>query len=133
MLFFLTLFFAWVESNFINLATIMKIYLDFDGTVVEHQYPAIGQYNSGCIEVIDKLNKARHEIVLNTMRVEFDNGTLKDALEFINRMMITLGNNNQIYSFENTNHKYEPTMWNWNLHFNSGCIFIDDVCEGIPP
>lgn len=109
----------------------MKIYLDFDGTVVEHQYPAIGQCKWGCLEIIDKLNKAGHEIVLNTMRVEFDTGTLMEALEFINSAMTNL-NNTQVYSFTNTDHKYEPTRWDWDLHFRSGRIFIDDVCEGIP-
>lgn len=61
----------------------MEIYLDFDGTVVEHQYPFIGQYNEGCIEIIDKLNEAGHEIVINTMRVEFDHKLLMEALKFI--------------------------------------------------
>lgn len=110
----------------------MKIYLDFDGTVVEHEYPAIGPCNQGCFEIIDKLHRAGHEIVLNTMRVEFDNGTLKEAAEFINQSILNLKNNTQTYSFPNTDHKYEPTVWDWDLHFNSGRIFIDDVCEGIP-
>jgi hypothetical protein len=110
----------------------MKIYLDFDGTVVEHQYPLIGGCNLGCLEIIDKLNKAGHEIVLNTMRVEFDNRLLMEAIEFINHSMTNLKNNTQIYSFKNTDHKYEPTKWDWNLHFNTGRIFIDDVCIGIP-
>ena len=106
--------------------------LDFDGTVVEHQYPAIGRCNSGCLEVIDKLNRAGHEIVLNTMRVEFGNGTLTDALEFLNHSLTNLNNNAQIYSFKHTDHKYDPTIWNWDLHFKTERIFIDDVCEGIP-
>ncbi|MBL0330065.1 MAG: hypothetical protein IPP64_11765 [Bacteroidetes bacterium] len=109
----------------------MKIYLDFDGTVVEHQYPAIGQCNDGCFDIIEKLYNAGHEIILNTMRVEFSNGTLQEAIEFINRAMKNL-NISQIDSFKNTDHKYEPTKWDWDLHINSGRIFIDDVCEGIP-
>lgn len=110
----------------------MKIYLDFDGTVVEHQYPLIGRCNLGCLEIIDKLNKSGHEIVLNTMRVEFDNRLLMEAIEFINHSMTNLKNNKQIYSFKNTDHKYEPTKWDWDLHFYTGRIFIDDVCEDIP-
>ena len=109
----------------------MKIYLDFDGTVVEHQYPVIGQCNYGCFEIIDKLNTAGHEIILNTMRVEFDKKLLTEAIEFINLSMASL-NINQINSFTNTDHKYEPTKWDWDLHFFTGRIFIDDVCEAIP-
>lgn len=110
----------------------MKIYLDFDGTVVEHQYPALGQCNAGCFEVIDKLYNAGHEIIINTMRVEFNNGTLEQAVEFINQSMRILNNNAAFYFFENTKHKYDPTIWDWELHFKTGRIFIDDVCEGIP-
>ena len=43
-----------------------KIYLDFDGTCVEHRYPEIGKYNFGAIEVIEKLQQAGHNIILNT-------------------------------------------------------------------
>jgi hypothetical protein len=110
----------------------MLIYLDIDGTVVEHQYPAIGHYNSGCLEVIEKLIKAGHEIVINTMRVEFGNGTLEDALEYVNRLTNPKGEKILPHGIKYTDHKFEPTMWNWELHINSGCIFIDDVCEGIP-
>lgn len=110
----------------------MKIFLDFDGTIVEHQYPAIGPINTGCLEIIDKLIKAGHEIILNTMRAEFDNRLLMEAIEFINYSMTNLQGNTQAYSFLNTDHKYDPTIWNWELHFNTGRIFIDDVCEGIP-
>ena len=50
----------------------MQIFLDFDGTVVEHYYPLIGAYNPGCKEVISKLQQAGHEVILNTYRVEID-------------------------------------------------------------
>ena len=110
----------------------MEVYLDFDGTVVEHQYPLIGRCNSGCFEIIDKLNKAGHEIIINTMRVELDKKLLMEAIEFINHSLANLENNTQIYSFKNTECKYNPTKWDWDLHFSTGRIFIDDVCEGIP-
>ena len=57
----------------------MNIYLDFDGTVVEHDYPEIGKLNPGALEVIKKLQDAGHTIILNTMRVEFNDGTLEEA------------------------------------------------------
>ena len=63
----------------------MVIYLDFDGTVVEHQYPIIGQPNPNCFEVLDKLIKAGHKIILNTMRVEFQDGTLEEAISYVQK------------------------------------------------
>ncbi|HRD40143.1 MAG TPA: hypothetical protein PLC65_16070 [Bacteroidia bacterium] len=110
----------------------MTIYLDFDGTVVEHQYPLIGSYNVGCIEVIDKLYKAGHEIVINTMRVEYDKTRLMEAVEFLNKLLSNLNNNTNKYSLSYTDSKKDPTKWDWNLHFKTMRIFIDDVCEGIP-
>lgn len=57
----------------------MKIYLDFDGTVVEHAYPRIGRDNFGCVEIIRRLQDAGHEIVLNTYRADCANGSLEAA------------------------------------------------------
>ena len=53
-----------------------EIELDFDGTVVEHAYPEIGLPNPGAIEVILKLQKKGHKIILNTLRANFKNGSL---------------------------------------------------------
>ncbi|MBL7895331.1 MAG: hypothetical protein JNK50_08580 [Bacteroidia bacterium] len=112
--------------------TKMTIYLDFDGTVVEHQYPLIGPLNIGCIEVIDKLCKTGHEIVINSMRAEYDKTLLKEAIEFLNKSLSDLNNSTNKYSLIHTDYKYDPTKWDWNLHFETKRIFIDDVCEGIP-
>jgi hypothetical protein len=62
----------------------MEIYLDFDGTVVEHQYPKMGRCNFGCFEVIKKLQNAGHVIILNTYRADCEDGTLEEALKLIN-------------------------------------------------
>ena len=55
----------------------MQIFLDFDGTVVEHYYPLIGAYNQGAKEVIARLQQAGHEVILNTYRVEIEDDSLK--------------------------------------------------------
>lgn len=110
----------------------MLIYLDFDGTVVEHEYPLIGHYNDGCMEVIDKLHKAGHEIIINTTRVELDRDLLMAAVKYINTSLSNLNNQSERYSLPNTDSKYHPTNWDWNLHFKTNRIFIDDICEGIP-
>ena len=44
------------------------IAVDFDGTCVEHNYPAIGMEVEGAVEVLRALNKRGHRIILNTMR-----------------------------------------------------------------
>ena len=44
------------------------IAVDFDGTCVEHNYPAIGMDVEGAVEVLRTLNKQGHRIILNTMR-----------------------------------------------------------------
>ena len=44
------------------------IAVDFDGTCVEHNYPAIGMDVEGAAEVLRELNKHGHRIILNTMR-----------------------------------------------------------------
>lgn len=117
----------------------MRIYLDFDGTVVEHTYPLIGKYNVGCMEVLTKLQEAGHGIVLNTMRVEFNNGTLEKAIEWFTTYHIFLldKSENQKETFEvklngYTKTKCSPTNWDWQLHNETNCIYIDDICPGIP-
>ena len=44
------------------------IAVDFDGTCVEHNYPAIGMDVEGAMDVLRELNKHGHRIILNTMR-----------------------------------------------------------------
>jgi hypothetical protein len=115
----------------------MKIYLDFDGTVVEHAYPTIGTYNPGCIEVIKSLQETGHEIILNTMRVEFYDGSLQAALHWLSTAHSLVKNSGPGYShplapFNHTSSKIHPTPWNWATHQIKQCIFIDDICEGIP-
>ena len=44
------------------------IAVDFDGTCVEHNYPAVGMDVEGAVEVLRTLNKHGHRIILNTMR-----------------------------------------------------------------
>ena len=63
----------------------MTIYLDFDGTVVEHEYPKIGRFNPGALETVKDLMKKGHLVILNTMRADFQNGSLQKALDYLNR------------------------------------------------
>ena len=44
------------------------IAVDFDGTCVEHDYPAVGMEVEGAVEVLRALVKQGHRIILYTMR-----------------------------------------------------------------
>lgn len=50
----------------------MIIAIDFDGTIVEHKFPEIGEAIPGAVETIKKLNKAGHTLILWTCRNNAD-------------------------------------------------------------
>ena len=103
----------------------MKIYLDFDGTVVEHKYPAIGKYNEGAFDVLKKLLAAGHEVILNTYRVEIS----RDALNAAKNYLIEgLG----IQSIGHTIIKFHPGVWDFVIFEMNDVIYIDDTGEGHP-
>ena len=46
----------------------MKIAVDFDGTIVEHRYPEIGEEKPFAIETLKMLIRDRHQLILWTVR-----------------------------------------------------------------
>ena len=46
----------------------MKIAVDFDGTIVEHKFPAIGEELLFAIETLKELQRQQHQIILWTFR-----------------------------------------------------------------
>jgi phage tail sheath gpL-like len=105
----------------------MKIYLDFDGTVVEHYFPEIGAENPHAIQVIARLQAAGHDIVLNTYRADIDQKHVQEALD-------------HIHSFEEIKQpiekflpqKLEPRSFDLDLAKESNQLYIDDISTGIP-
>lgn len=57
----------------------MKIAVDFDGTIVEHEYPAIGEEKLFAIETLKQIQKQGHQIILWTYRTGTE---LVEAVEF---------------------------------------------------
>lgn len=57
----------------------MTIAIDFDGTIVEHNYPAIGKEKPFAIETLLELSSQGHKLILWTAR---DGELLEDALKF---------------------------------------------------
>lgn len=57
----------------------MIIAIDFDGTIVEHKYPAIGREIPFAIETLKKLQEEKHMLILWTVR---EGKLLQDAVDF---------------------------------------------------
>ena len=65
----------------------MIIAVDFDGTIVEHEFPEIGKEKEGAFATLLKLKKAGHKLILWTCRNDNDtalNGrkVLTEAVDF---------------------------------------------------
>lgn len=97
--------------------------LDFDGTVVKHKFPAIGEEVPYCLDVLKALQSAGHKIVLNTMRSDRPEGAfLTDAVNFLTERGIELWGIN-----ENPNQKHWTTSPKVYAH-----LYIDDAALGVP-
>lgn len=57
----------------------MIIAVDFDGTIVEHDYPRIGKEKPFALETLRNLSRQGHKIILWTAR---DGALLDEAVEF---------------------------------------------------
>jgi hypothetical protein len=57
----------------------MKIAVDFDGTIVEHRYPAIGEEKLFAFETLKQLQKLGHLLILWTFR---HGKELNEAVEY---------------------------------------------------
>lgn len=111
----------------------MKIYLDFDGTVVEHTFPELGRCNFGCIEILEKLQIAGHEFILNTTRSEISEKSLQDALQwFENSWMLSRNKDIDIKISSFTKQKNHPHPWDWEEIKKANVMYIDDIALNIP-
>ena len=85
------------------------IVIDFDGTVVKHRYPAIGE-DIGALPVLRKLIKNGHQLVLSTMRCRDTGGvdTLQPAIDWFKEREIPLYGINE-----------NPSQKEWTTSFMS--------------
>ena len=60
----------------------MIIAVDFDGTIVEHRYPAIGPEKEGAIDTLKLLSREGNKLILFTVR---DGELLDQAVEYCRR------------------------------------------------
>ena len=107
----------------------LEINIDFDGTVITHDFPNIGK-DIGSVSVLKKLVAKGHKLILFTMRSNRPyvgvNGksrnTLHEAVDWFKKNDITL------YGI-NTN----PTQKDWTDSPKSyGHLLIDDTALGCP-
>jgi hypothetical protein len=97
----------------------MVINIDFDGSVVTHEYPRVGK-DIGAVPILKRLVEKGHQLILFTMRGE--NSHLKEAVSWFDENGIPL------YGV-NTN----PTQRSWtNSPKSHADLIIDDTAIGCP-
>ena len=98
---------------------IHTIAVDFDGTIVTHEYPDIGLPVDGALEVLRSLRDNKVKIILWTIRSD---ETLKAAAEWLEAWGIDLYGVN-----ENPNQKHWSTARKVYAQ-----LYIDDAALGCP-
>ena len=96
----------------------MIIARDFDGTVVTHEYPYVGE-DIGAVPVLKELTAAGHQLILFTMR---SGKLLDEALAWFER--------NGIELFA-VNENPEQKSWTSSVKVHAN-IYIDDCALGCP-
>lgn len=102
----------------------MIIAIDFDGTIVEHEFPKVGKPVRGAIEWMKEFQRAGAKLVLWTMRS--DGGVreayLSDAIEYC-----------RANGVEFFGHNSNPEQSTWTTSPKAYAhIYIDDAAFGCP-
>ena len=95
----------------------MIIAVDFDGTIVEHRYPAIGKERPFATETLKKLVKDGHRLILWTVR---EGRLLDEAVDFCRERGV---------EFYAVNRDYPEEEKERNNHFSrklKADVWIDD-------
>lgn len=80
----------------------MIIAVDFDGTIVEHHYPAIGPEIPFAIDTLKLLNDEHHKLILWTVR---EGALLDEAVKFCEQRGLRFYAVNKNYPEENESHQ----------------------------
>lgn len=94
----------------------MIIAVDFDGTIVEHKYPAIGREIPFAIETLKKLRDDRHKLILWSVR---EGKLLQEAVDFCRERGLEFYAVNKDYPEEEQSHDHYSRKLKAD-------IFIDD-------
>ena len=79
----------------------MTIAVDFDGTIVEHRYPKIGEEISFATETLKILAQERHKLILWTVR---EGELLEEAIEWCRQRGVFFYSVNKDYPEEEKSH-----------------------------
>ena len=97
----------------------MKIAVDFDGTIVEHEYPKIGAEKLFAIETLKQIHKQGHQLVLWTYRTGPE---LKEAVDYCKSKGL---------EFYAVNNNYPEEVFDNSIPRKLGVdMFIDDRSFG---
>jgi hypothetical protein len=102
----------------------MYLCVDFDGTLVDHCYPKIGQPVPGAIAWLKKLQRFGVKIILFTMRSNSSEGgmLLREAVEYLEENGVKLYGINR-----------NPDQDSWTASPKAyGDIYVDDSSFGCP-
>lgn len=97
----------------------LVIAVDFDGTCVEHEYPAVGMDVEGAVDTLRALNKRGHKLILFTMR---SGAKLEAATKWFRDRKIELWG---------VNENPEQKAWTTSPKVYAD-IYIDDAALGCP-
>lgn len=107
----------------------IEILVDFDGTVVTHEFPSVGK-DIGAVPILKKLVANGHKLILFTMRSERPfinfNGSVRYVLDEAVEWFVK--NDIPLYGI-NTN----PEQKDWTSSPKAfGQLIIDDIALGCP-
>jgi hypothetical protein len=95
------------------------ICVDFDGTIVDHRYPAIGKPVPDAIDWLIRLQRKGAKLVLWTMR---SGDRLEQAVDYLENQGVTLHGVNQ-----------NPDQKSWTSSPKAyGHVYVDDAAFGCP-
>lgn len=101
----------------------MYICIDFDGTLVDHRYPDIGDPVPDAIKWLKKFQRYGAQLILFTMRSDLPNRRLlEDAVRYIESNGIRLFG---------VNHNPDQVSWTESPKAY-GELYIDDAAFGCP-
>ena len=91
----------------------MTIAVDFDGTIVTHKYPEIGEEIPFAVDTLKMLIRDRHKIILWSVR---EGKLLEDAVNWCRERGI---------EFYAVNRDYPEETWDNNPHFSRKLTWED--------
>lgn len=97
----------------------MIIAIDFDGTIVENEWPEIGEPKWNVFKIINKLQNEGHTLILNTCR---EGILLKKAQKFLKE-------NDVYFEYINSNSKEKIEKY-YDARKIGADIYIDDLSLG---